>query len=322
MTSRRDLLLGLTGAAVLAGCTELPQQQDEEPDTEPQETENRSQGEEDQQRNESEEGESQQQADQNEVEEDRIEQIATERAAIEDALRTYVAFLDTEDADILDVTSLSEEFEYLPIVNSMQTVSEDLDREARRESDEELSAEIRTVRKEARTIESIARAQNRGQRAAVTTRNYVNEMGDSTRLTEIHNTFVPRIESFAEAVDTVSSRLERLSSPRINEVSLYEAKLTQFQNELENFRLYAAVHDEYRMGVTSLSRGLSDLENENYSSAEESGRTAVERFERVLGELSGTTDALQPLTDEMVSQVESDMETARALKTITTELSN
>ena len=322
MTSRRDLLLGLSGAVALAGCTELPQQQNEEPDTESEEPENQSLEDGDQRRNGSEEDESQQQADQNEVKEDQIEQIATEREAIEDALQTYVAFLDTENADILDVTSLSEEFEYLSIVNSMQTVSEDLDREARRESDEELSAEIRTVRQEARIIESIARAQNRGQQAAVTVRNYLNEMGDSTRLTELHNTLVPQIESFTETIDTVSSRLERLSSPRINEVALYEAKLTQFQNELENFRLYAAVHDDYRMGVTSLSQGLSDLENENYRSAEESGRTAVERFKRVLDELSGATDALQPLTDEMVSQVESDMETAKAVKTITTELSN
>ncbi|WP_253739101.1 hypothetical protein [Halohasta salina] len=320
MISRRNVLIGLSGVVALAGCTEFQQQEDQV--DEQQEAENQSQGDQPQEEVDQQQNESQEQTDQQSDDGDRIERIAPERETIEDALDTYVAFLDDEDADILAVTSLSEEFDHLPIVNAMQTVSEDLDRKARREPNEEISDEISTVRREARAIEAIAQAQNRGQRTAMSAQNYVEEMGDTVTLSQIHSNLVPRIESFAEAVDTVSARVERLPSARINESRLYEAKLTQFENELQNFRLYAAIHDDYRSGIKSLSQGLSKLKSEKYASAEKLSRTAVERFDRILDELSGVTDELQPLTDEMVSQVESDKETAEALRKITTELSN
>lgn len=313
MLRRRSVLVSLIAAAAMAGCTDLQPGDDREDS--------------DQQKNVSNSEKQNQTEGQDQVEEQdqtdkqRIGRIESELTTLEEALDMYVSFLENRYANILFVTSLAEEFDYLPIVNSIMGVSENLKREASLEPDDEVSAEILAVRQEAELIESIVRAQNKGQEAGQIAEEYEIRMEKSSyRLNSINADLVNQIEEFQSAIRTVESRLKNTSSPVLRERSRYENKLTQFGAELTNFEICADIHSTYSDAQSQLEDALFDFEDENYARAEEAAETAVEAFEIVSVELSETNDSLKPLINSFEKNVESQKQTASAVITVASEL--
>ena len=316
MPKRRSVLLSVCGAVAIAGCSDLQPSDEQEESDQQQETES------DPQIQDQTEAQNQTET-QSQTVYQRIERIESERNALEESLQMYAGFTEDADADILAVTSVSEEFDHIPIVRSIQDVTESLEREATLESDTEISADIRAVQREAELIESIARAQSDGQKAGEIAKEYDEQMKKSSYgLSSTNTDLVDQLHAFQTAIQTVEVRLENVSSPTLRERQLYDGKLSQFSDELTNFRIYADLHSEYSTTRSQFEDALSHLENENYSSAEAAAETAIEGFDSIVVELAETNDEIAPLIDSFEQQVESQKESATAVMRVAAELSS
>lgn len=324
MTKRRNVLIGLGGMVAIAGCSgdspEQPEEKSEkesEPEEEPEENTNESESESEEVIDKEENSELEEEEEINEDKQEALSKIDSAKEILEEGLQIYTDFGENSE-DILDVTSMNEDFSFTHVVNHIRDADEEL-KEAKEYSIDNLAEEIDTLRKEYGLIDKFARSQRLGQRTRQDATGYNRTMNGSrtslVTLSYYNESIEEENNDLARNIDKLHSILDNMSNSIIRDISHYERKITQFEEENSVFDSYVDIHTDYERGVETLNDAESAYSSEEYNTAEFRARDAERSFEDCLDRLSEPeTDELEDLTDSLKGTINSDIRTARRLQ--------
>ena len=244
-----------------------------------------------------------------------LEAIQPAKTDLEAALNQYVASADADDATVLSISSASEAFDFVPVVNTARAAIDALDAAERFEDDERVLEAIAILRQERVIIDQMARTQHQGQEAADAARAYLDAISENFQLLRGRNGLREATEAFATRIDGFATALEAASETIVREQQRYEAKHEQFRQEQETFATYAATYETVPDALDRLQDASSDVEDEDYDDAETAAMEAVEGFDETLATLEEVNEAvLGDLTDAYVAEITSRRSSAASIR--------
>ena len=246
-----------------------------------------------------------------------LEAIQPAKTDLEAALNQYVASADADDATVLSISSASETFDFVPVVNTARAAIDALDAAERFEDDERVLAAIAILRQERVIIDQMARTQHQGQEAAAEARAYLEAIEENFQLLRGRNRLRGENEVFTTEIDAFASELEAAAETIVRDRQRYADKREQFRREQEAFRIYTETYETVSEGLDLLRDASADLEDEDYNDAEPTAAEAIERFDETLERLAQTPeDVLVDLTDAFIATIELRRESAASIRTL------
>jgi uncharacterized phage infection (PIP) family protein YhgE len=299
--SRRQALLngGIALITALAGCSDGSSNQETEQETDtptstPEPETEESEDTPTQTEEPDTETESEPEAEEEEVNEERqeaLEKIESAKDILEEGLQMYIEF-DSENEDILDVTSMDGDFKYTDVVNHIRDAKEDLD-DAKEFGISDFTGRIESLQNEYELIDGIARTQGEGQSTKREAENYADRTSNSdpnvSQLDDLVDDVRSNNDTFANQISEARDIVEQTSEFEIRTNNLYSNKIEQLQSERDIFSTYTEMYSDYKRGIEDLNDAKDREEDEE---AEFVARNAQDWFERCLNSLNDTNDQL------------------------------
>jgi hypothetical protein len=233
-----------------------------------------------------------------------LEKIESAKKILEEGLQIYIEF-DSDNNDILDVTSMNDDFSFTDVVNHIRDANEDLD-DAEEYGFDDLNKEIEDLRQEYSLIDSIARTQRQGQVTGREVKEYADRTSNSdpnfTQFDDLIDTIRQERNSFEEKIQEVNEIVEQRDEFTIRDIGLYSDKLNQLEAENDIFIIYTDMYSNYKRGIENLNDAKSRDDDDD---AEFIARNAQDWFERCLDNLD---DAGNELFEEITEKFEEHME--------------
>ena len=246
------------------------------------------------------------------------ETITSARAGLDAARSTYASFAGTDDPTILDITSLTREYDFLAVVDHLKDVDSALN-EAQKRTGDEFTGLIERLRQEYYLLDELVRAQRRGQLIGIVADRYVGSTAksspDLSLLTSRHEQMRARQIEFIQRINKAGSFLTDSFTPEVGTASQYRRKIDQLDDERTTFAVYLNAHEDFRQGVEQYNDATASLSAGRSVGAVGSAREAERSFEACLATLSrASAETVAPLTRSFRSGVESSLAAARQLQ--------
>ena len=306
MPTRRRALVAIGGALALAGCTDDGDQPATDPGDEPTtETNGTASNETLGSTNTT-----------TEVPEAVAPEVEAARASLEAALSTYAGFAAADEPTILDVTSLTTEYDHLEVLDQLQDADNALNDAERRVDD---SAGVERLRQEYYLLNELAYAQWRGQLIGIVADRYA---GSTAKSSPTISLLESRYRDMRDKQGSLTRRLSKADSyltdsfyPDIGNRELYRRKIEQLRSERGTFEVYLAAHEDFKSGVEQFNEATLRLSEDRPVIAAAKARDAEQSFEACRSTLSrASAQTLTPVTEAFNSGVDSSIAAARRLQ--------
>ncbi len=318
MHRRHAILACAAGTASLAGCMSYFESDDSSPETGPEndsvptnDTTDTSPESDNESDNESTQNDPPDQ-------EDSLSDVEAVQPAIETlntSLQRYVENAPGEEPTVLTVNSTSEEFDFIPVVNTARDVEGELESARLQSNEDRLIRAIDALRQERQIIDQMARTQDYGQQAVTAARDYLAAIQDNRGLRSGRNTLVNATEDFAEAIDAFATAIEEAPATIVRDRDRYINKEEQFRAEEANLTVYAQTFETVPDALDRLARAEDEYDDEDYDDAEAAATEAIDFFEAILMTLDNTNEeTLTSLTDAFEAEIEQRRSRAEALQ--------
>mgnify|MGYP006281406869 FL=1 len=307
MPTRRRALLAIGGAIALAGCTDDGDQPAANPGDEPTtETNGTASNETTGPTNAT-----------TEVPAAVAPEVEAARQALDAALSAYAGFAGGDEPTILDVTSLTDEYDHLTVLDRLGEADDALDDAERRVDD--ATAGIERLRQEYYLLTELAYAQWRGQLIGITADRYA---GSTAKSSPTISLLESRYRDMRDKQGSLTRRLSKADTyltdafqPEIGDREQYRRKIDQLRAERGTVAVYLAAHEDFKPGVEQFNEATRQLSNDRPVSATANARDAERSFEACRSTLQGATaETLGPVTEAFRSGVDSSIAAARRLQ--------
>jgi len=306
MPTRRRALVAIGGAIALAGCTDDGGQPATDPGDEPTtETNGTASNETAEPTNTT-----------TEVPDAVAPEVEAARQNLEAALSTYAGFAEADEPTILDVTSLTTEYDHLEVLDRLSAADDAID-DAERQVDD--SAGVERLRREYYLLTELAYAQWRSQLIGIVADRYA---GSTAKSSPTLSLLESRYQDMRDKQGTLTRRLSKASSyltdadqPDVGDRELYRRKIEQLRAERSTFEVYLAAHEDFKAGVEQFNAATAALSNDRPVSATAKARSAERSFEACRSTLGGATaETLAPVTEAFNVGIDSSIAAARRLQ--------
>ena len=308
MPTRRRALIGIGAALALAGCTDDDGQPATDPGAESTDTGGPASNE---------TGANEPQNATTEVPAAVAPEVEAARQALDAARSTYAGFAGADEPTILDVTSLTDEYDHLTVLDRLGEADDALDDAERRVDD--ATAGIERLRQEYYLLTELAYAQWRGQLIGITADRYA---GSTAKSSPTISLLESRYRDMRDKQGSLTRRLSKADTyltdafqPEIGDREQYRRKIDQLRAERGTFAVYLAAHEDFKPGVEQFNAATRRLSEDRPVSATAKAREAERSFEACRSTLQGATaETLGPVTEAFRSGVDSSIAAARRLQ--------